>query len=137
MSFPEQENQAHRQKSSELKSSEMVFPSNVKTQDTKAEEKPPKKPKHKVPLTAAGVALGQRRGGCGGGFEVHQHPVTYCDGTGLAKEFVRVFLYEVMEKHQFFCQLNTSGQSERGLEKNFQTQSISEGGEYIKNKEQR
>nr|XP_020725441.1 dual specificity tyrosine-phosphorylation-regulated kinase 4 isoform X9 [Odocoileus virginianus texanus] len=48
-----QENQAHHQKSSELKPSETVFPLNVKTQDTKAEEKPPKKPKHKVPLTAA------------------------------------------------------------------------------------
>ncbi|KAF4022889.1 hypothetical protein G4228_014814 [Cervus hanglu yarkandensis] len=48
-----QENQAHRQKSSEFKPSETVFPSNVKTQDTKAEEKLPKKPKHKVPLTAA------------------------------------------------------------------------------------
>ncbi|XP_068827629.1 dual specificity tyrosine-phosphorylation-regulated kinase 4 [Capricornis sumatraensis] len=48
-----QESPAHRQQSSELKPSETVFPLNVKTQDTKAEEKPPKKHKHKVPLTAA------------------------------------------------------------------------------------
>ncbi|ELR54827.1 Dual specificity tyrosine-phosphorylation-regulated kinase 4 [Bos mutus] len=48
-----QESPAHCQKSSELKPSETVFPSNVKTQNAKAEEKPPKKHKHKVPLTAA------------------------------------------------------------------------------------
>lgn len=65
VSFPEQESPAHRQKSSELKPSETVFPLNVKSQDAKAEEKPLKKHKHKVPLTAAGVALGQRRAGAG------------------------------------------------------------------------
>ncbi|XDA75117.1 hypothetical protein R6Z07F_005342 [Ovis aries] len=48
-----QESPAHRQKSSELKPSETVFPLNVKSQDAKAEEKPLKKHKHKVPLTAA------------------------------------------------------------------------------------
>ncbi|KAI4576221.1 hypothetical protein MJT46_002056 [Ovis ammon polii x Ovis aries] len=48
-----QESPVHRQKSSELKPSETVFPLNVKSQDAKAEEKPLKKHKHKVPLTAA------------------------------------------------------------------------------------
>ncbi|XP_072810527.1 dual specificity tyrosine-phosphorylation-regulated kinase 4 isoform X3 [Vicugna pacos] len=49
-----QENQTHSWAlSSELKASEMPFPSSIKTQDAKPEEKPPKAHKHRVPLTAA------------------------------------------------------------------------------------
>ncbi|EPY87874.1 dual specificity tyrosine-phosphorylation-regulated kinase 4 [Camelus ferus] len=49
-----QENQTHsRALSSELKASEMPFPSSIKTQDAKSEEKPSKAHKHRVPLTAA------------------------------------------------------------------------------------
>ncbi|XP_061060644.1 dual specificity tyrosine-phosphorylation-regulated kinase 4 isoform X1 [Eubalaena glacialis] len=48
------ENQTHSQgSSSELKPSETPFPSNIKTQDPKPKEKPPKKRKRKVPLRAA------------------------------------------------------------------------------------
>ena len=136
MSFPEQESPPHRQKSSELKPSETVFPLNVKTQDAKAEEKPPKKHKHKVPLTAAGVGFGAAAG-WGGVVVTSSGPRHLLGWSWVGRRVWSGFPLEVMEKHQLFCKLNTSGQSERGLEKNFQTQSISEGGEFIKNKEQR